>query len=330
MAYAAAIYGLMDLAKTEAGESALIMNVTGVAELAAIKICGVMKANASVCVNSDEEADKTMMESYLANRQILCPSNQSIHSQMHTLTGGHGIDVVFSCAFFSSTVSRECSRHLALFDRFVDFDRKNVLKRSVLDTLPLHTGANYLSFDLLDLYSWKLETLANWFIMTSSTSGTLGTPSQANYSAANSFMDSLARHGVGNGLLAASLVLPIVLGIDLVAEHSEIEEALKRKGIYGIDEEHLLEWFEASMLLQLTKRSIDHVVVDFDPQLLQKSINDGETTDAFWLEDVRFKSLLHPMSASGGAASGGQNAVRTIKSAKSPAEAVQYVLNASS
>ncbi|KAL8857761.1 MAG: hypothetical protein Q9178_005661 [Gyalolechia marmorata] len=525
MAYAAAIYGLMNLAKTEAGENVLIMNATGSAGLAAIKICNVMKANTFVCVDSDEEANRLMTEFNLVDRQILRPSTQSINSQMHTLTGGHGIDVVFSCAFSSPTVSRECWRHLAPFGRFVDFGRKNVLKRSVLDTLPLHSGANYLSFDLLDLYSWKPETLASllrltvqfyrlyrsqhispigtidikniadldsavasysdnflnaktiisysqsekqvkaiperpnlkfhhdatyllvgclgglgrsltswmmergarrfaflsrsgtdskqaailvkdvetagaavqvirgdatskddvdralksipaefpirgvvnaamvlrdglfhsmsydnwvtstrpkvqgsinlhnalkdtpldWFIMTSSTSGTLGTPGQANYSAANSFMDSLARHRVANGLPAASLVLPMVLGVGVVAEHPEIEEALKRKGIYGIDEEHLLESFEASMLLQQSKHSIDHVVVGFDPQLLQKSINDGETTDAFWLEDARFKSLLHSMSASDGAASGGQNALSTIKGAKTAAEAVQYV-----
>lgn len=161
MAYAAAIYGLMDLAKTEAGENVLIMNATGAAGLAAIKICDVMKANTFVCVDSDEEANKLMTDFNLADCQILRPSDQSIHSQMHTLTGGHGVDVVFSCAFSSTTVSRKCWRHLAPFGHSVDFGRKNVLKRSVLDTLPPHTGANYLSFDVLELYSWKPESLAS-------------------------------------------------------------------------------------------------------------------------------------------------------------------------
>lgn len=166
MAYAAAIYGLMNLAKCEAGENVLIMNATGGAGLAAIKICDVMKTNTFVCVDSDEEADKLMTEFNLADSQILRPSDQSVHSRMHALTDGHGIDVVFSCAFSSSTVSRECWRHLAPFGRFVDFGRKNVLKRSVLDTLPLHTGANYMSFDLLDLYRWKPETLASLLRLT--------------------------------------------------------------------------------------------------------------------------------------------------------------------
>ncbi|KAL8869895.1 MAG: hypothetical protein Q9198_007769 [Flavoplaca austrocitrina] len=177
----------------------------------------------------------------------------------------------------------------------------------------------------INLHEALKDTPLDWFIMTSSTSGTLGTPGQANYSAANSFMDSLARHRVANGLPAASLILPMVLGVGVVAENPAIEEALKRKGIYGINDEHLLESFEAAMLMQQKKDSIDHLVVGFDPQLLQISLNGGETTDAFWLEDARFKSLLHSMSASDGPASGGQNALSTIKSAKTAAEAVQYV-----
>ena len=166
MAYAAAIYGLMNLAKVEANENVLIMNGTGGAGLAAIKIAQVMKAKTFVAVDSEAEADRLAMDFDLPQEQILKPTRESIHSQMNALTGGHGVDVVFSCAFSSATVARECWRHLAPFGRFVDFGRKNVLKRSVLDTLPLHQGANYLSFDLLDLYTWKPETLASLLRLT--------------------------------------------------------------------------------------------------------------------------------------------------------------------
>ncbi|KAL8749595.1 MAG: hypothetical protein Q9199_007590 [Rusavskia elegans] len=377
MAYAAAVYGVMNLAKTEAGEDVLIMNATGAAGLAAIKIRDVMKANTFVSVDSDEEANKLMTEFNLANR-------------------GHGIDVVFSCALSSSTVSHECWRHLAPIGRFVDCGRKNVLKRSVLDTLPLHTGANYLSFDLLELYSWKPEILASllrltvqfyrlcrsqhtspigpigvkniadldsadglfhsmsygnwvtstqhkvqgsinlhnalkstpldWFIMTSSTSGTLGIPGQANYSAANSFMDSLARHPVANGLPAVSSVMAMILGVDVVAEHREIEEALKRKGIYGIDEEDSLN--RSKPRCSFSKTSTRSIM---SSSALARNCSRSRSTMGKRLMLSGRKMLassrcsLHSMSVSDGAASGGQHALSTIKRAKTPAEAVKYV-----
>ena len=179
----------------------------------------------------------------------------------------------------------------------------------------------------MNLHNALAKTPLDFFVMTSSTSGTLGTPGQANYSAANSFLDSLARHRVAHGLPAASVVLPMVLGVGYVAEHPEIEEALKRKGIYGIGEEHLLESFEASMITQQSASPSDHVIVGLDPFELQKSISgsESETTDGFWLEDARFKALLHSMSSSDGAVSGGQSALSIIKGAKTPSEAVQYV-----
>ena len=50
---------------------------------------------------------------------------------------------------------------MAPFGRFVDVGRKNVLKRSALDTVPIHRGANYLSFDMRELHKYRPRTLAN-------------------------------------------------------------------------------------------------------------------------------------------------------------------------
>ena len=120
----------------------------------------------------------------------------------------------------------------------------------------------------------------------------------------------------------------MVLGVGYVAEHPEVEEALKRKGVYGIDEEHLLESFEASMSAQARTAGIHQIVVGMNSAKLQKSIKASETTDGFWLEDKRFHSILHSIQSSGSEANhGGSDAsiLASIRTAKSPAEAVDLV-----
>ena len=98
----------------------------------------------------------------------------------------------------------------------------------------------------MNLHSILFSTPLDFFIMTSSISGILGTPGQSIYAAANSYLDSLARHCMAAKNAATSVVLPMVLGVGVVAGKTELEDALKSKGKYGIDEEHLFEGFEAS------------------------------------------------------------------------------------
>jgi hypothetical protein len=173
----------------------------------------------------------------------------------------------------------------------------------------------------INLHNALKENPLDFFIMTSSVSGTLGTPGQSNYAAANSFLDAIAKHRRSRGQRAVSIILPMVIGIGVVAENNEIEEALKRKGMYGIDKEHLLEAFETAMSIQ---DSADHLVVGLDPAKLQRSMTAAGTTDNFWTEDVRFNDLLSIMRSSSAAdpGSAGQSILSSIKAAGSAKEAV--------
>lgn len=175
-----------------------------------------------------------------------------------------------------------------------------------------------------NLHSVLASTPLDFFLMTSSVSGILGTPGQSNYAAANAYLDALARFRQEQaGATATSVVLPMVLGVGVVAENSEIEEALKRKGMYGVDEEHLLQSFEAAM----PRETADHVVVGLDPARLQKAVAEADADDSFWLEDSRFSHVVHAIysSADDAAGSGSQSIVAVMKAAESRESAVASI-----
>lgn len=70
-----------------------------------------------------------------------------------------------------------------------------------------------------NLHSVLSNEALDFFIMTSSVSGILGNLTQSNYAAANSYLDSLARHRRAANKAAISVILPMILGVGVVAEN---------------------------------------------------------------------------------------------------------------
>ncbi|PWY81621.1 polyketide synthase [Aspergillus sclerotioniger CBS 115572] len=90
----------------------------------------------------------------------------------------------------------------------------------------------------------------DFFVMTSSTSGTVGTPTEANYSAANAFLDAFARYRNSLGLPAVAIGYGMLSGVGYLHEHPEIESYLKRAGAHAITEDELIQIMDLAITHQ--------------------------------------------------------------------------------
>ena len=149
----------------------------------------------------------------------------------------------------------------------------------------------------LNLHRALQSSPLDFFIMTSSISAVLGNPGQANYCAANSYLDSLALHRRTHCLPATSLALPMILDIGVVAENESIEASLSRKGMYGITEAEMLRAFETAMSQpgprpgETATHGPAHIVLGLEPSKLAPAVAAADTADAYWYADARFASL---------------------------------------
>ena len=163
MGYGAALHGLKTLANLQPGETVLILHGSGLAGAAAIKLTQAMGGYPYVAVNADAQVNAVMSQFGLDKKQVLVESELS---QLRKANGQYKVDIIFSSGWVKASVAREAWRYIAPFARFVDCGRKNVLSRSVLDTIPTHRGASYLAFDMLDLFAWKSEALSTLLALT--------------------------------------------------------------------------------------------------------------------------------------------------------------------
>lgn len=167
-------------------------------------------------------------------------------------------------------------------------------------------------------YALKSHSL-DFFVMTSSISATIGQPGQSNYAAANSFLDNLAFQRNLASLPATSLVLPMVLGVGVVAENDFLEDKITRRGLYGVDEREMLRGFEAAMSQPIPdisdgsgiKPANSTIILGLEPSRLAAALAAaGENTDIAWHEDARFSNLRPLIDAAAGTSGKGSSGGR--------------------
>ena len=90
----------------------------------------------------------------------------------------------------------------------------------------------------------------DFFLITSSISGTVGTATKSNYCAGNAFLDAFARYRNSLGLPGVSVGLGMISEVGYLHEHPDIEKVMKRKGIHAITEDELLRIVDLALTNQ--------------------------------------------------------------------------------
>lgn len=156
----------------------------------------------------------------------------------------------------------------------------------------------------------QMESQLDFFLMISSLAGSMGEPTQANYSAANCFLDIFARYRRSLGMKATSVALGVISEVGYLEENPEIQAMHLRRGFQPITEDemiqvldtalstdqsdacdsidplaqsHILTGLEPGALLELRKRGFEGMnLVLSDPRAAILSYAYGQDSDEPW------------------------------------------------
>lgn len=172
------------------------------------------------------------------------PAAARLVSQLRTF--GASVTVVQGDVSVSSDVQKAVSACLAVGPIGGVVQAAMGLQESLFTTMPneaWHTGIQPKWKGTWNLHNALEghEADLDFFLMTSSISGSLGTATESNYCSANGFLDAFAHYRRALGKPGTSLGLGMISEVGYLHEHPEIEAMLLRKGIQPLNEEELLQ-----------------------------------------------------------------------------------------
>ncbi|OJZ89749.1 hypothetical protein ASPFODRAFT_183092 [Aspergillus luchuensis CBS 106.47] len=157
------------------------------------------------------------------------------------------------------------------------------------------------------------DSQLDFFVMTSSISGTIGTATESNYCAANSFLDAFARYRNHLGLPAISIGYGMISEVGYLHEHSDIEALMKRGGVHPINEDELIQIMNMALVNQRPRTwdprydhlAGSHILTGVEFTSLQEQRERGFEGDNHVLADPR--AALFTASFARGAAGEGKS-----------------------
>ncbi|KAI1119036.1 polyketide synthase [Nemania sp. NC0429] len=139
----------------------------------------------------------------------------------------------------------------------------------------------------------------DFFLLTSSVSGTVGTATEANYCSANGFLDAFARWRRSRGQPCVSIGLGMISEVGYLHENPEIEALLLRKGIQPLNEEEFLQVVDLALASEAARNTDDaHLLTGLEPAAIRElSARGFDVTSHGVLVEARAATLLASLAA---------------------------------
>ncbi|THW31619.1 polyketide synthase [Aureobasidium pullulans] len=142
------------------------------------------------------------------------------------------------------------------------FQSAMLLRDTMLETMTLNGYTQGLHAKVQG--TWNLHELLpqdlDFFVMLSSISGVIGNISQANYAAANTFLDAMAEYRNLRGMAATTLDLGVITGVGHLAENRDLAESMARQGFHATNKAQLLSLMRQAVLHPRRQRGQNQIV----------------------------------------------------------------------
>ena len=166
--------------------------------------------------------------------------------------------------------------------------------------------------------AWNLHLLTQGhdlsaFVLFSSAAGVMGSPGQANYAAANAFLDALASYRRKQGLAATSLAwgLWAQQGVGMTAHLGAMDvQRMRRQGLVPMSVDHGLKLFDEA----IAQPHATVVPIQLELQRLQQQLREAHQVPSL------LRTLVRPALRRAGGAAASASALRHRLSALSPSE----------
>ncbi|KAH7323187.1 polyketide synthase [Stachybotrys elegans] len=139
----------------------------------------------------------------------------------------------------------------------------------------------------------------DFFLCTSSVSGTVGTATESNYCSANGFLDAFARWRRARGQHAVSVGLGMISEVGYLHENPEIEALLLRKGIQPLNEDEMLQVIDLALASEAAgKLQEAHMLTGLEPTAIRELAAKGfDVSSHGVLVEARAAILLGSLQA---------------------------------